>query len=54
MTLNDRINKQAQSSQDAESWKAAELSPIQEEAFMKCLCMCAEFQYLMRMRDLQH
>jgi hypothetical protein len=30
-----------------------ELSHFQEEAIVKCLCMCAEFQYPMRMRDLQ-
>jgi transposase-like protein len=52
MTLNDRINK-PDPDKVPKVGRPQELSPVEEEAIVKCLCMCAEFQYPMRKRDLQ-
>ena len=52
MTLNDRINK-PDLAKTPKVRRPQQLSPVEEEAIVKCLCMCAEFQYPMRKRDLQ-
>ncbi len=52
MTLNDRINK-PDPDRVPKVGRPQELSPLEEEAIVKCLCMCAEFQLPMRKRDLQ-
>jgi transposase-like protein len=52
MTLNDRINTDRPTVQPKVG-RPQELSPAVEEAIVKCLIMCAEFQYPMRKRDVQ-
>jgi hypothetical protein len=52
MTLDDRINK-SDPAKMPKVGRPQELSPTEEEAIVKCLCMCAEFQFPMRKCDLQ-
>jgi transposase-like protein len=52
MTLNDRV-RSGQASKEPLIGRPQELSKAVEEAIVKCLCLCAEFQYPMRKCDLQ-
>jgi hypothetical protein len=52
MTLHDRINTNKPVVQP-KAGRLQELSPIMEQAIIKCLIMWSEFQYLMRKRDVQ-
>lgn len=52
MTLNDRINRQDPTKEPLVG-RPQELSKAAEEAIVKCLVWCAEFQYPQSKRDLQ-
>jgi DNA gyrase/topoisomerase IV subunit A len=52
MTLNDRLKRDLPNKQPALG-RPQELSRAVEEALVKCLVMCADFQYPMKKKDLQ-
>jgi hypothetical protein len=51
MTLSDRLKKPVPDNKPL--GRPQELSPAAEEALIKCVEMCAEFNYPMRKRELQ-
>lgn len=52
MTLSDRLHK-PNSDEKPSLGRPIRLSPAVEKALVKCLTLCAEFQYPMKKRDLQ-
>lgn len=52
MTLSDRLKKENPTDKPSLG-RPQELSEVVEEALVKCLEMCSEFQYPMKRRDLQ-
>jgi transposase-like protein len=53
MTLNDRISKYPDPTKEPKVGRPQELTVEEEEAIVGCLCLCAEFKFPMRKRDLQ-
>ncbi len=53
MILNDRV-RSGQASEEPLIGQPQVLSKTVEEAIVKCLCLCAEFQYLMRNSTCRH
>jgi transposase-like protein len=53
MTLTDRLKKYSDPTKAPKVGRPQELSAEVEKAIVDCLCLCAEFKYPMRKRDLQ-